>query len=59
MALMRETKIIKDGRHLAPPKALKAFKTYLKLRPKGYFALYDSQVISYGLPVAVRNPCAK
>lgn len=57
--LMRRANIVKDGRQVAPPEAVRAFETYLKLKPEGMYAQWDAQIIKQGLPFNPPNPCAR
>lgn len=56
--LMLRANIVKDGRQFAPPEAVKAFETYLKLTPEGMYAQWDTQILREALPVSPPNPCA-
>ena len=59
IALMGKANIVQDGKQLAPPETVRALETYLKLRPEGKFAQWDTRIINEGLTVSPPNPCAK
>jgi Carboxypeptidase regulatory-like domain/Tetratricopeptide repeat/TPR repeat len=59
IALTRRANIVNGERLLAPPEAVRVLEMYLKLKPEGSYAQWDTQILKQGLPFNPPNPCAK